>query len=61
VVGAIATTRLLRSVVEGVRPLDPGVYVLTVAGLLLCAALASWIPARRAVRVDVSVALRDEG
>ena len=61
VVGAIATTRLLRSVVEGVRPLDPGVYVLTVAGLLLCAALASWIPARRAVRVDASVALRDEG
>ena len=60
-VGALATTRLLRSVVETVRPLDPMVYVLTVLGLLSCAALASWLPARRAIRVDASVALRDEG
>jgi putative ABC transport system permease protein len=59
--GAIATTRLLRSVVETVRPLDPFVYVITVLGLLVCAALASWLPARRAVQVDASVALRDEG
>jgi len=60
-VGALATTRLLRSVVENVQPLDPAVYAATVLGLLVCAALASWIPARRAVRVDASVALRDEG
>ena len=60
-VGAVATTRLLRSVVETVRPLDPLVYVATVLGLLACAVLASWLPARRAVRVDASVALRDEG
>ncbi len=60
-VGALATARLLRSVVEGVRPLDPAVYAVTVLGLLVCAAFASWIPARRAVRVDASVALRDEG
>jgi len=59
--GAVATTRLLRSVVETVRPLDPLVYLGTVLGLLLCAVLASWLPARRAVRVDASVALRDEG
>ena len=59
--GAVATTRLLRSVVETVRPLDPLVYVATVVGLLACAVLASWLPARRAVRVDASVALRDEG
>ena len=38
-VGAVATTRLLRSVVEGVRPLDPAVYAVTVLGLLVCAAL----------------------
>jgi putative ABC transport system permease protein len=56
--GAVATTRLLRSVVETVRPLDPLVYALTVLGLLACAVLASWLPARRAVRVDASVALR---
>jgi putative ABC transport system permease protein len=59
--GAVATTRLLRSVVETVRPLDPFVYAITVLGLLVCATLASWLPARRAVRVDASVALRDEG
>ena len=59
--GAVATTRLLRSVVEGVRPLDPVVFVATMLGLFICAALASWLPARRAVRVDASVALRDEG
>ncbi|HUM10311.1 MAG TPA: ABC transporter permease [Myxococcaceae bacterium] len=59
-VGALATTRLLRSVVENVRPLDPAVYAVTVFGLLACAALASWIPARRAVRVDASVALRED-
>ena len=60
-VGAVAATRLLRSVVEGVRPMDPAVYAATVLGLLVCAALASWIPARRAVGVDASVALRDDG
>jgi len=60
-VGAFATTRLLRSVVESVRPLDPVVYLAALAGMLLCAALASLLPARRAVRVDASVALRDEG
>jgi len=59
--GAVATTRLLRSVVETVRPLDPLVYLATVLGLLACAVLASWLPARRAVRVDAAVALRDEG
>src|SRR5262249_5282394 len=53
--GALATARLLRSVVETVRPLDPLVYVATVLGLLACAVLASWLPARRAVRVDASV------
>ena len=59
--GALATTRLLRALVENVRPIDPLVYALTLLGLLGCAALASWLPARRAVRVDASVALRDEG
>jgi putative ABC transport system permease protein len=60
-VGALATTRLLRSVVESVQPLDPLVYAATILGMLACAAVASLLPARRAVRVDASVALRDEG
>jgi putative ABC transport system permease protein len=60
-VGALGTTRLLRGVIETVRPLDPLVFAATILGLLACAGLAAWIPARRAVRVDASVALRDEG
>jgi len=60
-VGALGTTRLLRGIFETVRPLDPLVFAATVLGLLVCAGLAAWIPARRAVRVDASVALRDEG
>jgi len=60
-IGAVATTRLLRSVVETVQPLDPLVYGVTVVGLLAFAVCASWLPARRAVRVDASVALREEG
>ncbi len=59
-VGALATTRLLRGVVENVRPLDPAVYAVTLLGLLVCAALASWIPARRAVRVSLGRAPRRE-
>ncbi len=58
--GAIISTRVLRSLLYGVTPEDPG----TLAGtcLLLGAAclLASYIPARRATLVDPVVALRGE-
>jgi len=59
-VGAAAVTRLLDSQLHGVRPWDPVSYA--AAALLLCssAALASWLPARRAARVDPMVALRNE-
>lgn len=57
-VGAVAATRLLRSLLYDVSPTDP----LTLAGvallLLALAALASWIPARRAARVPPMEALR---
>jgi ABC-type antimicrobial peptide transport system permease subunit len=53
-------TRFLRSLLYGVAPSDP----LTIAGALLIivatATLASWIPARRAARVDPAGALRAE-
>jgi putative ABC transport system permease protein len=59
-VGAAAVTRLLDTQLHGVRPWDPASYA--AAALLLCssAALASWLPARRAARVDPMVALRTE-
>lgn len=59
-VGALAATPLLRAVLFGVAPGDPAVLA-AVAGLVgAVAAAASWLPARRAGRVDPAVALRAE-
>jgi putative ABC transport system permease protein len=58
--GAIAATRLLEGLLFSVSTTDPTVYA-TLAGLLLAiAALACYVPARRAMRVDPVVALRSE-
>jgi ABC-type antimicrobial peptide transport system permease subunit len=57
---AVAVTRVLQSLLFGVSPTDPLSY-LAAAGLLAAvAALAAWLPARRAARVDPMVALRSE-
>ncbi len=58
--GAVALTRVLRSVLHGVEPADSA--TLAAAGVLLgVAALAACaIPARRAVRIDPNVALKYE-
>jgi hypothetical protein len=56
--GAIATSHLLRSLLFGVQPLDPA-SLLGAAGLLVAtAALACYLPARRATRLDPLVVLR---
>jgi putative ABC transport system permease protein len=60
VVGALASTRLLSGLLFGVRPDDPGT-LLAVALLLSVAALfASYLPARRAAKIDPISALREE-
>ena len=58
--GALATGRLLGSLLFGVSPGDPGTYVAVVGVLLSVALLACWIPARRASGVDPAEALRAE-
>jgi len=57
---ALATSRLLRSLLYGVGAVDPVSYVGAAAILLAVAALAAWIPARRAARIDPMEALRYE-
>ena len=56
--GAWALTGTLKTMLYEVSPLDPGVLGLTVAGVLVVTALASYVPARRALRVDPMTALR---
>ena len=57
---AIALTRLLASYLYSVRPTDAATFALIVLVQLAIAALASFIPARRATKVDPMLALRYE-
>jgi predicted permease len=52
--------RFIRSLLFGVAPGDPLTLIVVALVLLVIAALASWIPARRAARVDPMMALRAE-
>jgi predicted permease len=57
---ALGATRLLSGMLYGVSPTDPVVFGGVALLLTAAAALASWVPARRATRVDPVVALRAE-
>jgi predicted permease len=58
VAGAAAVSRLVATLLFGVSATDPLVFTTVPAALLLVAAAASYIPARRAVRIDPVEALR---
>jgi predicted permease len=57
---AVAAARILARVVEGMRPAEPLAFALMIALLLAAALLASFLPARRASRIDPIRALRQE-
>lgn len=59
-VGALALTRVLDGLLFGLSATDPATFVLGVAALTTTALLASYLPTRRALRVDPVVALRTE-
>ena len=56
--GSLALTRWLSSMLFGVEPNDPLVLGAVAVGLALVAAVAGWLPARRATAVDPMLALR---
>ncbi len=59
-VGALALTRLMRTMLYGIRPTDPLTFVSVAALLAAIAMLACYVPARRAMKVDPMEALRHQ-
>jgi putative ABC transport system permease protein len=60
IAGALAATRLMRSLLFEVAPTDPVTYVGVALILGVVALIASYLPARRATLVDPVIALRNE-
>jgi predicted permease len=59
-IGAVALTRFVRSMLFGISPFDPVTFIAISAALAAVAFLACYVPAQRATRTDPLVALRDQ-
>jgi len=57
---ALALTRLIESQLVDVAPTDAAAFGASIAAIVVAAAMATWVPARRAGRADPSEALRGE-
>lgn len=60
VIAVLTTSRVIASLLYGIRPNDPGNLALAVLVLISVAAIAAYLPARRASRLDPMLALREE-
>ncbi|MFI5177103.1 MAG: ABC transporter permease [Vicinamibacterales bacterium] len=60
IAGALALSRLVRTMLFDVTPSDPTSYVATAVLLLVVAGIACYVPARRALRVDPLIAMQAE-
>jgi predicted permease len=60
VAAAFELTRVMASMLVGVKPADPATFAAMAVLFFLIAALASWLPARRAAALDPAGALREE-
>jgi len=58
--GALAVTRVMASMLVGVEPTDPMTFAAIALLFVVIAAGASWLPARRASRLDPMEAIREE-
>ena len=61
IVGSLSLGRLMETLVYGVKPTDTATYVTMSSMLIAAAALAAYVPARRALRIDPIESLRHEG
>jgi ABC-type antimicrobial peptide transport system permease subunit len=58
--GALAITRVMASLLVGVTAADPVTFAAIIVLFVIIAVTASWIPARRAARLDPMAAIREE-
>jgi len=60
-IGSVAATRITQSLLFEVSSVDPAAFAVAAIGLLAVGLIAAVVPARRAVRVDPTIALRSDG
>jgi hypothetical protein len=58
--GALVLGRLMSSLLFGISPIDPPAYIAALAVIVSAAALASYLPARRAAKIDPAATLRTD-